>query len=98
LSTETIRIDEDFLVRYKQLMQELSVAEAAKRLGVSPRRVQQLVKAGRLPAEQFAGAYVIRESDLGLVADRRPGRPANHLKSSARRHPVKVRGSKKKHV
>lgn len=78
-------------------MQELSVAEAAKRLGISPRRVQQLVKAGRLPAEQFAGAYVIRESDLGLVADRRPGRPANQPKSTTKRRAVKVRSSKRKH-
>lgn len=57
-------------------MQRLSVAEAAKRLGVSPRRVQQLVRAGRLPAEQFAGAYVIKENDLALVANRKPGRPS----------------------
>jgi excisionase family DNA binding protein len=78
-------------------MQQLTVAEAAERLGVSPRRVQQLVKAGRLPAEQFAGAYVIRESDLGLVADRRPGRPANQQKNAAKGSPLKGRGTKKKH-
>jgi excisionase family DNA binding protein len=57
-------------------MQRLSVADAAKRLGISPRRVQQLVKAGRLPAEEFGGAFIIKESDLGLVANRRPGRPS----------------------
>lgn len=77
-------------------MQELSVAEAAKRLGVSPRRVQQLVKAGRLPAERFAGAFVIKESDLGLVADRRPGRPSKQPKNVASRSPLTGRGKKKK--
>ena len=62
-------------------MQRLSVAEAAKRLGISARRVQQLVRAGRLPADEFGGAFVIKEKDLGLVADRRPGRPFSAGKS-----------------
>jgi excisionase family DNA binding protein len=66
-------------------MQQLTVAEAAKLLGVSPRRVQQLVRAGRLPAKQFAGAYVINEKDLALVADRKPGRPTNQLSTRRRR-------------
>jgi excisionase family DNA binding protein len=58
-------------------MQRLSAAEAAKRLGISVRRVQQLVRAGRLPAEEFGGAFVIKEKDLQLVANRRPGRPSS---------------------
>jgi excisionase family DNA binding protein len=53
----------------------LTTAEAAERLGVSVRRVQQLVKDGRLPAEQFGGALMIREEDLKLVKDRKVGRP-----------------------
>lgn len=58
-------------------MNILSTAEAAERLGVSVRRVQQLVKAGRLPAGAFGGALMIQEKDLALVAERKTGRPPN---------------------
>jgi len=34
-------------------------SEAAERLNISVRRVQQLVKAGRLPATIFGGALMI---------------------------------------
>ena len=53
----------------------LTTAQAAERLGVSARRVQQLVKDGRLPAEQFGGALMIKEEDLKLVENRKVGRP-----------------------
>jgi excisionase family DNA binding protein len=53
----------------------LTTAQAAERLGVSARRVQQLVKDGRLPAEQFGGSLMIREEDLKLVENRKAGRP-----------------------
>jgi excisionase family DNA binding protein len=53
----------------------LTTAQAAERLGVSARRVQQLVKDGRLPAEQFGGSLMIREEDLKLVENRKVGRP-----------------------
>ena len=56
-------------------MKGLSVAEAAERLGISIRRVQQLVANGRLPADRFGGAFIINAKDLKLVANRRPGRP-----------------------
>jgi excisionase family DNA binding protein len=48
---------------------------AASELGVSVRRVQQLIGAGRLPAEVIGGTFVIRRADLKLVRDRKPGRP-----------------------
>ena len=60
----------------------ITTAQAAERLGVSVRRVQQLVKEGRLPANQFGGALMIEENDLKLVADRKPGRPPKSKKSS----------------
>jgi chemotaxis receptor (MCP) glutamine deamidase CheD len=41
------------------------------------RRVQQLVKAGRLPAKVFGGSLMIEEKDLALVAERKSGRPKN---------------------
>lgn len=41
----------------------------AEKLGVGVRRVQQLVKAGRLPAKVFGGSLMIEEKDLkGNVA------------------------------
>jgi len=53
----------------------LTTAEAAERLGVTPRRLRALIKAGKLPAEKFGAAYMINEKDLKLVRDRKPGRP-----------------------
>ena len=88
-----IRIDEHFRVLYKLLMQELTVAQAAELLGISPRRVQQLIKAGRLPARQFAGAYVINKKDVSLVANRKPGRPANQASKIPRSRVPKDRTS-----
>jgi excisionase family DNA binding protein len=68
----------------------LTAAQAAERLGVSVRRVQQLVKEGRLPAEQFGGAWMIKEEDLKLVENRKVGRPPKakadtHSKASKRK-------------
>ena len=53
----------------------LTTPEAAERLGVTVTRVQQLIAAGRLPAEKLGRDYFIKEVDLKLVEDRRPGRP-----------------------
>lgn len=53
----------------------ITTAQAAERLGISVRRVQELIYSGRLPARQFGRTYVVDEGDLRLVEDRRPGRP-----------------------
>lgn len=53
----------------------LSVLEAAEKLGVSRWRVNQLINAGRLPAQKIGRSFIIRESDLELVRKRPPGRP-----------------------
>jgi len=53
----------------------LTTQETAERLGVSPIRVRQLISGGRLPAEKFGRDYMIKEEDLKLVEDRKPGRP-----------------------
>ncbi len=65
---------------YKCAMDLLSTKEVAERLGVSVQRVQALVKAGRLPAQMIGGTYIIKESDLKLVEDRKPGRPRKQAK------------------
>ena len=70
-----IFIDLNWRIGYKGDMSALTTLEVAAKLGVSKRRVIALIEAGRLPAERFGNAYVINESDLKLVEDRKPGRP-----------------------
>ena len=53
----------------------LTTKDAAERLGVTTVRVCAMITAGRLPAERFGRAYMIKESDLKLVEGRKPGRP-----------------------
>ena len=67
----------------------LNTEEAAERLGVSARRVQQLIKSGRLPAREFGGSYMIAASDLRLVEDRPPGRPPSKSKANGSATPKK---------
>ena len=63
----------------------LTTEEVATRLGLSTGRVRAMIQAGRLPAAQrFGRAYMIREADLALVADRKPGRPKQKKKRRAR--------------
>lgn len=59
----------------------LSVAEAAEKLNISRWRINQLINEGRLPAQKVGRAYVVKESDLELVKDRKPGRPAKNKDS-----------------
>lgn len=56
-------------------MNLLTTKEVAARLGVTIQRVQALIRDGRLPASKLGRDYVIKEQDLKLVADRKPGRP-----------------------
>jgi excisionase family DNA binding protein len=60
----------------------LTTKQAAERLGISEGRVRTLIIAGRLPAEKFGKAHMIREQDLKLVSDRKPGRPAKAKQES----------------
>lgn len=53
----------------------LSVMEAAKKLGVSRWRVNQFINDGRLPAQKIGRSYVIKESDIKFVQERKVGRP-----------------------
>ncbi len=53
----------------------LTTPEVATRLSISTRRVLALIEAGRLPSKQYGRDHLIKESDLKLVADRKPGRP-----------------------
>lgn len=60
---------------YKLVMNLLTTNGVAERLGVTIKRVQALIRAGRLPAEKVGRDYLIKEKDLKLVANRKPGRP-----------------------
>ena len=53
----------------------LSVTEAASRLGVSRRRVLQLIKSGSLPARGVGSSWIIDERDLDRLDGRAHGRP-----------------------
>lgn len=55
--------------------EELTTKQAAKILGVSTRRVLQLIHDGRLPAEKHGRDWAIKARDLELVKVRKPGRP-----------------------
>jgi excisionase family DNA binding protein len=56
-------------------MELLTTKQAAQKLGITPRRVQALIEAGKLPASKFGRDYMIKEADLKLVAERKVGRP-----------------------
>ena len=56
-------------------MNLLTTKEAAERLGITVARIHALIRDERLPAEKFGRDYVIKEKDLKLVAERKPGRP-----------------------
>jgi excisionase family DNA binding protein len=62
-------------------MNLLTTAEVAERLGVHRTRVNVLIKEGRLPAQQFGRAYLVKEEDLKLVENRKTGRPRKDEKN-----------------
>lgn len=62
-------------------MNLLTTKEVADRLGVTVRRVQALITAGRLSARKLGRDYVVEESDLEAVLERKPGRPITKSKT-----------------
>ena len=55
----------------------ITTKQAAEELFVSRRRVQALIKAGRLPAQKRGRDWYIKDDDLWEVYNRQPGRPRN---------------------
>ena len=51
----------------------MTTAEAATELGVSVRRVQALIRAGRLAATKAGRDWLIASKDLATVRERPPG-------------------------
>jgi excisionase family DNA binding protein len=70
----------------------LTTKEAAAKLGISVLRVQQLIWAERLPAEKMGRDYFIKEADLKLVKDRKPGRPRKDQSEKASKRAGKRKG------
>ncbi len=60
----------------------LSTNEVAEKLGVTSIRVRAMIRKGNLPAQKIGRDYVVKESDLELVKDRKPGRPAKKILSN----------------
>jgi excisionase family DNA binding protein len=58
----------------------LTTKDAAAILGISLRRVRALIEAGKLTAEKYGRDYLIKESDLEPVRERKPGRPSKQKK------------------
>lgn len=56
-------------------MDFIGTDEAGAALGVTARRVVQLITSGKLPARTFGGSYLIKRSDLSKVKVRKVGRP-----------------------
>lgn len=75
-------------------MELLTTKEVAERLGVTVTRVQQLIAAGRLPAEKKGRDYFIKEDDLKLVEDRKPGRPPKAKAETASKASKKKSGKR----
>lgn len=48
----------------------LSTIEAAKRLGLTYQRINQLIQDGVLPAQKIGRDYVIEEADLSKITER----------------------------
>ena len=56
-------------------MAKITTNDAAARLGITPRRVLAMIRAGRLKAARLGPIWTIDERQLATLADRRPGRP-----------------------
>jgi len=65
-------------------MATISSKDAAARLKISVRRVQELIKKERLPAKMIGGVYLIEDRDLALVKNRKPGRPRTRTSAKPR--------------
>ncbi len=68
----------------------LTTPEVAERLNVTTRRVLALIQAGRLPSQQYGRDHLVKESDLKLVEDRKPGRPPKALGGATAKAPAET--------
>jgi len=64
----------------------ITTKEAAERLGITIRRVQALITAGRLPAQKVGRDWLINPDDLILVEHRTPGYPKGQPRRGTQEH------------
>jgi excisionase family DNA binding protein len=53
----------------------ISTLTAARRMGFSARRINALIKEGRLPAQKIGGIWLINPADLDRLEIKPQGRP-----------------------
>jgi excisionase family DNA binding protein len=75
MQINNIICDRVILCIESEMMNLLNTKQAAEKLNISAIRVRQLIREGRLAAQLVGRDYVIKESDLKLVQDRKTGRP-----------------------
>jgi excisionase family DNA binding protein len=63
-------------------MEVIGTTEAARRLGISPNRLRDLIASGRLKAQKIGREYAINPKDLAAVKNRIPGRPRKARKAT----------------
>lgn len=73
----------------------LTTKEVAGRLGITQARVRAIIQSGRLPSQQFGRDHLIKEADLALVEDRKPGRPPKPKEEKAAGKGSKKKGGKR---
>lgn len=56
----------------------ITTKEASEQLGISVRRVLALIQSGDLPSERIGRSHIIKEENLNLVKERKPGRPKGY--------------------
>lgn len=75
-------------------MDVINTSQAAKVLGVTPRRVLALIASGRLPAVKVGRDWIIPKAGLKLVSSRNPGRPSRKMLANVKlSRPEKQGGS-----
>lgn len=74
----------------------LTTEDAGDRLGVTAARIRAMIAAGRLPAQKFGPVYMILESDLHLVENRKPQRTNSGKRAAGQMQAEEGISSKKK--
>ena len=74
----------------------LTTAQVAEKLGLHRTRINAMIRAGRLPAEKIGRDYFIKEEDLKLIENRKPGRPRKAQSAETSKREVKKKAGKKK--
>jgi len=59
---------------------DLTTAQAAEKLGISQRRVQALITAGKIKATMAGKTWLIDPTELKKIKNRNPGRPPKRKK------------------